>query len=353
MSESDAREAFAARQAQMSLKWWEEVQRREADVDAYIARRQRAYLDRWREAVRFVEPRCAVLDIGGGNLFPDLMRAIHDWDIDYYYLDVDPDAVMGSRELGRGFGLDESRFRRGFNDDLPYPEGAFGAVFSSHSIEHSFDLKRTLCELRRVIRPGGNLLVAVPLGWEVNPEHPYFLGAEHWVALLQGAGFDARVAQVGCEYPETGYDLFIAARRSTTREANFRLDPADFRKDSFKFLRFDHPCIAYRGDRRTTDDGGACLIDGQDWEVTIRIDEADIREILPIVTRHDWSGIVEVDDGATRCTHDLYSWFSTVQPIRQAIAHRFMREPRLRLRPVGANPASMARQIALHGLMYR
>jgi hypothetical protein len=45
---------------------------------------------------------------------------------------------------------------------LPFPNGAFSAVISNHSLEHFADLELSLHEIGRVIRPGGSLYVAVP-----------------------------------------------------------------------------------------------------------------------------------------------------------------------------------------------
>jgi SAM-dependent methyltransferase len=42
------------------------------------------------------------------------------------------------------------------------PDGAYDVVLSSHCLEHLADPLRALSEWRRVVRPGGHLLVAVP-----------------------------------------------------------------------------------------------------------------------------------------------------------------------------------------------
>lgn len=45
---------------------------------------------------------------------------------------------------------------------LPFPDCLFDAVISNHSLEHFDNAKGALLEVRRVIRPGGSLYVAVP-----------------------------------------------------------------------------------------------------------------------------------------------------------------------------------------------
>lgn len=64
------------------------------------------------------------------------------------------------------------------SQSLPYPEAHFDRVTSRFGIEYSADLAPTLAELRRVLKPGG-LLVVVALA---NPEQP-FLAA--WLGVLR------------------------------------------------------------------------------------------------------------------------------------------------------------------------
>jgi predicted SAM-dependent methyltransferase len=62
----------------------------------------------------------------------------------------------------------DGRFRRlrylDVTRPLPYPDGSFEAAFGSHVLEHLTpgEAEATLRELRRVLRPGGVLRLAVP-----------------------------------------------------------------------------------------------------------------------------------------------------------------------------------------------
>jgi len=58
-------------------------------------------------------------------------------EIDYYYIDVDPAAVDGSRKLAAAWDF-APPVLTGFNDKLDFADCAFDAVFSSHCVEHSF-----------------------------------------------------------------------------------------------------------------------------------------------------------------------------------------------------------------------
>jgi SAM-dependent methyltransferase len=45
---------------------------------------------------------------------------------------------------------------------MPFVSGIFDVIISNHSLEHFVELNETLCEIGRVIKPGGVLYVAVP-----------------------------------------------------------------------------------------------------------------------------------------------------------------------------------------------
>ncbi|WP_322009726.1 class I SAM-dependent methyltransferase [Paraburkholderia sp. J12] len=345
------RATFAQRQADMTSNWYEGVKRREGDVDAYIARRQDAYLDRWREAGRFIQDGATVLDVGGGNLYSALIEYLKGRRFDYHYLDVDQSAVEGSRALAVTHGFPADRFASGFNDCFSFPDSIFDAIFSSHCIEHSFDLSSTFRELNRILKPGGNLLMAVPFGWEENPEHPYFFGPNHWIALVEDAGFEIRVAQVGREYPETGHDFFIAARKVGAPLSNWRIEPAAYQKESFRFVAHDDSVVRYQGDYSLTTAKDGSHLRGSDWAIRVNLPGAV--EVLPIFRNHGWSGIVQITGGGQISHHDLFSWFPTVQPARHLLTAPRERDRTLTIQPCGKNPSSRATEAVVYGFMYR
>jgi SAM-dependent methyltransferase len=55
---------------------------------------------------------------------------------------------------------------------LPFADGVFDAALNIVTLEHVKDPARVLCELGRVLRPGGRLLLVVPHEWEVH-QHPH------------------------------------------------------------------------------------------------------------------------------------------------------------------------------------
>lgn len=90
---------------------------------------------------------------------------------------------------------------------LPFTTGAFDVILCSHVIEHVPDLPLVLSELRRVLRPGGLLIVGVPNEgcataqlrnhW-IQPsiardtDHVNFFTDRTLTAALEGAGFAMR-----------------------------------------------------------------------------------------------------------------------------------------------------------------
>src|ERR1700677_4903112 len=68
-----AKEQFAADQVEMTRTWYNNLLKSGLDIDDYIAKRKAAYLDRWREAGRYIGAGGRILDIGGGNIFRELL----------------------------------------------------------------------------------------------------------------------------------------------------------------------------------------------------------------------------------------------------------------------------------------
>ncbi len=346
------RDTFAKRQAAMTSNWYENVKRTHGDVKAYIASRHRAYLDRWQEAGRFIPDGAKILDIGGGNLFPALLEYIKSKRLDYHYLDIDETAVDGSRNLAAEHGFDPNKFSQGFNDQFAFENEAFDCIFSSHCVEHSINLSKTFSELNRILRPDGFLLMAVPFGWEENPEHPYFFNPEQWITLVEDAGFEIRIAQIGREYPEHGYDFFIAARKKAPYLITQRLDPNDYRKENYDYVSFTDPCISYFGNKQITHEGNAAHLRGDDWSIEIK-PAVKISAILPIFLNHDWSAAIETSvDGRRPAYTDLFSWFPYVQPVRLGIPPGKSFSPII-VTPIGKNASSRSTEGVFYGFMYR
>lgn len=100
------------------------------------------------EILRELQAGSRVLDLGcaGGSFASSVTLA--------RIVRVDRDA-HNAQACGAAFVRADAR-------ELPFPDQSFAAVIANHSLEHFNDLDRALSEIRRVVRPGGSLFVAVP-----------------------------------------------------------------------------------------------------------------------------------------------------------------------------------------------
>jgi SAM-dependent methyltransferase len=76
---------------------------------------------------------------------------------------------------------------------VPFGDGVFDATINIVTLEHVKEPARVLCELGRVLRPGGRLLLVVPHEWEEHQTpHDYFRYTQYGIRyLLENAGFTA------------------------------------------------------------------------------------------------------------------------------------------------------------------
>lgn len=91
----------------------------------------------------------------------------------------------------------------------PFADGRFDAAINIVTLEHVREPAQVIRELGRVLRPGGKLLLVVPLEWEEHQTpHDFFrytrYGVQH---LLEQAGFDS----IDCA-PVGGFFRLLARR---------------------------------------------------------------------------------------------------------------------------------------------
>jgi demethylmenaquinone methyltransferase/2-methoxy-6-polyprenyl-1,4-benzoquinol methylase len=119
----------------------------------------------WTESMRDealdmldLEPDADVLDVGCGTGFAtegllDRVEFVHGLDQSKHQL---------AQATAKFSGDDRVTFYRGDAERLPFRDDAFDVVWSSGSIEYWPDPVAALSELRRVTRPGGQVLVVGP-----------------------------------------------------------------------------------------------------------------------------------------------------------------------------------------------
>lgn len=101
-----------------------------------------------------------VLEIGSGS--GDLAIAFAMAGATVYAIDIDPIAVEVGRSKAAALGLTGVRFRLADGSDTGLPSRAFDTVVLAEVLEHVSDPRALLCEARRLVRPGGHVVISVP-----------------------------------------------------------------------------------------------------------------------------------------------------------------------------------------------
>jgi len=145
-----------------------------------------------------IAPGSRVLDAGcGRSLFTEI-RA--DWPFEIVASDVDFD-LLASRKAE----FPRVRWLVGDAQPLPFRDASFGALFAGELVEHLTDPLPALHEFRRVLKPGGTLILTTPNRLRLanradrserpySPDHLSELSYDEVHALLRESGFQVERA---------------------------------------------------------------------------------------------------------------------------------------------------------------
>jgi SAM-dependent methyltransferase len=152
-------------------------------------------------------PKAAVLDLGCGAGHASFAVAPHAASVTAYDLTPEMLAVVEREAVTRN--LCNVATVQGMAEELPFPEAHFDCVISRYSAHHWHDVPAALREVRRVLKPGGRVLLIDTAGGETplldthlqaveilrDPSHVRDYSAREWLALFREAGFTATLRQ--------------------------------------------------------------------------------------------------------------------------------------------------------------
>ena len=179
---------------------------------ASLERFDRAYLDLYPYLEGYIRApdwagrRVLEVGLGYGTVSEGLARS----GADYHGVDIAPGPVgMVRARLERIGGARPEQVQQASVHDLPFPDASFDRVVSIGCLHHTGDLSRGIAEVRRVLRPGGELLL---MATTAAPR-----GASCWGRCwphATGWWQARRRRRSGCATPTTGT---AAATRRRTR----------------------------------------------------------------------------------------------------------------------------------------
>lgn len=147
-----------------------------------------------REVVRAIpveHARVADLGCGSGVILTEILTMRPSWS--GYGLDISEASVSYARRLATHKQVDgRAEFRAGNIDRLPYDDESLDLIVASEIIEHMPDPEQVVGEIARVLRPGGKVVVTMPVGSH-TPAHMHSLSSgEELRDLCERAGLRVR-----------------------------------------------------------------------------------------------------------------------------------------------------------------
>ncbi len=185
-----------------------------ATASAYLTsavHAQGADLERLKQELAEVAPGVAakqVLDLGCGAGHASFAAAAVAGEVTAYDLSAEMLAVVRGAAAERG--LTNLRTEQGAAERLPFADASFCAVITRMSAHHWRDVPAALAEIRRVLKPGGKVVMIDIAGAEDplpdtwlqsvellrDPSHVRDYSPTQWRGLFAAAGFAPEVSPV-------------------------------------------------------------------------------------------------------------------------------------------------------------
>jgi len=112
------------------------------------------------------------LDVGCGAGYA-MQRAQEDTNSEAFGIDPDP-MGHGVGRQGSNFAVKAENIQKAFAEQIPFADGMFETVYSSHVLEHVNDEIKSLQEMSRVLKNDGVLIIGMPtasmaaINWVTN-----------------------------------------------------------------------------------------------------------------------------------------------------------------------------------------
>src|SRR5262249_30700773 len=135
------------------------------------------------------------IGFGNGRTVPDVISQATD--IQYAGIDISQTMLEAASRFNAALvAAGRASFHLGSAEHMPFADAAFDRVFSTGVIHFWAEPDASLREVRRVMRPGGTMLMGCLAPKDppdfARPEYGVYLrDAAEWDALCRGAGFVA------------------------------------------------------------------------------------------------------------------------------------------------------------------
>lgn len=171
------------------------------------------HLHRYWEVIKLINPTDTILDIACGNGFGSNLLA-NQTKGKVIGGDISAEAVQYSKKKFQQTNLEFSVLD---GTNLSFPDSFFNTVVSFETIEHTIHYKKMLSEFKRVLKPGGllvlstpNILVNSPSGIVTNPFHTQEFKLEELISIVQNEFSDFKI--FGQKYNRYKKSTFSLAR---------------------------------------------------------------------------------------------------------------------------------------------
>ncbi len=206
---------------------------------AYTTSVGHANPDALQQVVELAQPKATdrAIDIATGAGHTALAVAPHVAEMIAY--DLTPQMLEETARNAAERGLTNLTTQQGAAEDLPYPDDSFDIVTVRVAPHHFADIKKSIQEMARIVKPGGRVVVVdttVPedptLDREINyiekqrdPSHVRNYSPNQWRAMLEEAGL--KIEHIGVDYYTEQGRMNLAtwtARMRTPAEVVAELD---------------------------------------------------------------------------------------------------------------------------------